>query len=298
MVFVTKAARKDIEQECLRNNSETGGILVGPAGSDIITGFIPSSQAAHRSFAAYEQTQEDVDHLNRELRICQAEGEEFQGYAHWHPNQMNQLSSVDLLTAETVLRAPSYNLHGRLLMLVVTDRRGCWHSGKREFTFYFYEVIEPMTGPLVCQLAEYEEIDDDDPRIQEEKAKALDGQRWMKHVDKGDGSGSKWGFLWTESGQKVLAHELKELRGAGHDAELAIVDNAACVMIQLPEDRMMAVFLAGEYPMAPPRFFLLKANGSQTEVIFSKFRRWSSLFSIKELMDDLKARKPRIWQGG
>lgn len=298
MILVTKTALKEIELECCRNHSETGGIMVGPVGSDIITGFIPSGQEARRSFATYEQTQKDVDYLNRELRKRQALGEEFQGYGHWHPGQMKQLSFVDLETARQVLHTPSYNLHGRLLMLVVTDRAACWQSRKRQFAFDFYRVGEPMIGPLICQFEGHQEIDDDDPRVQEGKAQSLNGQRWMEQVDTGDGSNSKWGFLWTESGQKVLARELEELRGAGHDAELVIVDNAACVKIQLSEDRMIAVFLAGEYPMAPPRLFLLTANGSQTEVIFSKFRRWSSLFSIKELMDDLKARKLRIFHKG
>ncbi|MBW1801651.1 MAG: hypothetical protein JRJ85_13090, partial [Deltaproteobacteria bacterium] len=57
----------------------------------------------------------------------------------------------------------------------------------------------------------------------------------------------------------------------------------------------LAVVLPDEYPLSPPRIFALEPGSDQKEVVLDKFYRWSSLFSMKDILEDLRKEKPRLF---
>ncbi|MBW1802540.1 MAG: Mov34/MPN/PAD-1 family protein, partial [Deltaproteobacteria bacterium] len=163
MLIITRKAMEEIEKECGNHDRETGGILVGPEGMDIVTGFIASGHAAFRASYAYEQTPDDVAHLNHELRKRQAIGEEFQGYLHRHPGSFNRPSNLDLKTARNVLSDPSYNLFGRLWMGIVT-----FPNGKDDMLeLDCYRVVLSEGEDVLSEHVAHEIIEQDDLGIRE-----------------------------------------------------------------------------------------------------------------------------------
>lgn len=289
MVLIAKNAMRRIRRECRRWPTETGGILIGPAGSQVITEFIPSGQAARRSYAMYEQTQADVDYLNGELRKRQANGLEFQGYIHRHPGQFDRPSGTDLDTARDVLTSPSYSLNGRMWMAIVTWQGRSWRPAKRSFKVDFYEVSLHADGTVSCRREDHEEIEDGDPRTNTRCAQNARGRA----ADEGDtpyesvARERDWYFLKTLGGRNVLWKEVEDLKTAGYSVQVKILDGFACLEIMLPDDRVLAAFLPDEYPLAPPRIFMLHDDDRQDELTVAAFSRWSSLFSIKEILDEI-----------
>jgi hypothetical protein len=110
-----------LKKECFRHNAqvETGGILIGPKDTRIVTAQVVSSRFAERLPTTYYQNEQDVLFLNQQLRRYQASGQDFNGYWHLHPRGYTQLSGGDLQSAKEVLCSKKYKICGELIMMIM-----------------------------------------------------------------------------------------------------------------------------------------------------------------------------------
>lgn len=132
MEAVVKMVAKCFKAVC--NETETGGVLVGPMSDRrIITDVIESSMYAERGAVTYFQSEEDVAYLNSQLRLYQARGYDFGGYWHLHPSGLYSLSHGDKDTCSGVLHNPSYKIDNLLLMVIIADVSG--NSGLPLFAY-------------------------------------------------------------------------------------------------------------------------------------------------------------------
>jgi len=122
-----------VESYKRNNNSETGGILIGPKEhSNIITDVIPSTAYAERRPATYYQSDKDVEILNRALKQYQLKGYDFMGYFHKHPSGMYKLSHGDIRTSVEILQSPNYKINNYLIMCIITE------SSTQDFPLFSY----------------------------------------------------------------------------------------------------------------------------------------------------------------
>lgn len=123
--------------ECYRrnDNSETGGILVGPKNHKrIVTDVIPSSDYAEISPVAYYRSEKDSEFLNHKLEKFHKIYYDYKGDFHKHPFGMRYFSHIDTDTCYDILKNPCYSIDNFLIMCIITN------TPNEDFPLFCYTV--------------------------------------------------------------------------------------------------------------------------------------------------------------
>lgn len=116
---VLAAMRTELLPTMLTTGHESGGLLVGRAGTRVIDEFLPSGRDAQRARTSYTT---DPEHLQAALdAVWRRTGGDVVGYAHSHPRGFPVPSQQDLIEAESMISDPDYrSMNDEVILPIAT----------------------------------------------------------------------------------------------------------------------------------------------------------------------------------
>jgi len=296
MLLIQQQAIDEIIKEFARCPVESGGLVIGFEKMPLVTGVITSSDKAERSFASYYQNEKDVDFLNMHLRKEQSAGREMSGYYHKHPPGVSSLSGVDLKTGYEVLRKNSDKIDVLLMLLTYQEGSNMLKlkdDNEDDIKIKVFSLTIDEENNENCREIEYKVIPDMGTELL-----SLLGDVNKRLLEKEDLTiwDENWQFYNTPYGKKRLSTEIEEIKDMQYEVECRMIQGNLSLEIILTKDISIVALLPREYPTAPPRLIICQNDNNKEITSLAAFSRWSSLFSIKDLIDDLKKQQPGLFE--
>jgi len=186
------------------------------------------------------------------------------GYWHKHPGEMSQPSSIDLATAQEIIKDRKKEGDSRLMFFIITNVI----NNEVKFYCYILNCNRFVSVPI-------EIIEDDSPEID----RALRNEPVIiqtKSTNFWDNIGFQ--FYTTPAGNERLQKEVGNLKLKGHEVKAYVKDTLRLV---IRKDEILIALLPPEYPLNPPRLFK-----GETEIDY-QIPNWNSTFTLVDVLSHL-----------
>ena len=253
LVRITFSAFEAIKAECLRRNTETGGLLIGTAKeSAIVRATVPGAGAELAMSHFRADVEEDQRQLD--LSIRQSKGKlKNLGYWHLHPGGYSSPSQGDLAQARELVKGHPGNEENAWILVLIANVVNT--AGPEPVALYGYCIAKGDVDFSAVQLLV---VDDDADEI---KSALAHEPAMIVPQDTDYWSDPEFQFYATGTGRTRLVEDMETLTAVGYSAQGKRATSGQSLFIDASKNGLtFRCFLPAEYPLNPPRIVWLPSG--------------------------------------